>query len=200
MPCWDKALAQSFNSCGRARCPTCRAAVRVDFDPDSSIPSFTQDHEDMDPNNMRQRIAEQMRPVQIRLLKAYGAAHPLEHDSDREEDLSEALSKALVAASCTGGDKTEGAPCVCGSCLKRVSLAERKDLLNLQIQAWQDSQDFRPFLVDAQVVCDLCDGPTSADGQQASWVCVNGDGTIKHATFYDICDRCVVLHAWGNQL
>mmetsp|Transcript_68017 Transcript_68017/g.127022 ORF Transcript_68017/g.127022 Transcript_68017/m.127022 type:complete len:225 (-) Transcript_68017:202-876(-) len=30
--CWEHALAQSLLSCGQARCPTCRAAVRVDFD------------------------------------------------------------------------------------------------------------------------------------------------------------------------
>lgn len=30
--CWDRSLAQSFNRCGQARCPTCVTPVRVDFD------------------------------------------------------------------------------------------------------------------------------------------------------------------------
>lgn len=30
--CWDRALAQSFTTCGQARCPTCRRPVHVDFD------------------------------------------------------------------------------------------------------------------------------------------------------------------------
>merc|ERR1740139_607484 len=41
--CWDRALAESFNSCGEARCPTCRAPVCVDFDPDQSRLVFTRD-------------------------------------------------------------------------------------------------------------------------------------------------------------
>jgi len=30
--CWDRALAASISACGLARCPSCRCAMRVDFD------------------------------------------------------------------------------------------------------------------------------------------------------------------------
>ena len=36
MKCWDRSLAQSFNACGQARCPTCRSPVRVDFDAEAN--------------------------------------------------------------------------------------------------------------------------------------------------------------------
>lgn len=31
--CWDRALAASVATHGRARCPSCRSVLRVDFDP-----------------------------------------------------------------------------------------------------------------------------------------------------------------------
>lgn len=31
-PCWDRSLARGLSACGVARCPTCRSAIRVDFD------------------------------------------------------------------------------------------------------------------------------------------------------------------------
>lgn len=48
--CWDRSLAQSFNSSGQARCPTCRAHVRVDFDAEKGCLVFSRGTEDLPVN------------------------------------------------------------------------------------------------------------------------------------------------------
>jgi len=89
MSCWDRALAQSFNSCGWAKCPSCRLPVRVDFDAHVSRLLFSRDTElPAEPSanpeliklyhdRTRKRIEEQARPAQIRLLEDYGMANPI---------------------------------------------------------------------------------------------------------------------------
>jgi len=94
--CWDRALAQSLSSCGQARCPTCRAAVRVDFDADTGNLLFSRDCDDapgghpdeeeageaetVQPFDRREalrrrtlearsKLVEQARPAQVRLLR-----------------------------------------------------------------------------------------------------------------------------------
>mmetsp|Transcript_35611 Transcript_35611/g.81608 ORF Transcript_35611/g.81608 Transcript_35611/m.81608 type:complete len:354 (-) Transcript_35611:36-1097(-) len=93
--CWDRALAQSLSSCGQARCPTCRAAVRVDFDAETGNLLFSRDSDDAPVNHdeeeageaetvqpfdrrealrrrtleARSKLVEQARPAQVRLLR-----------------------------------------------------------------------------------------------------------------------------------
>jgi len=87
--CWDRALAQSYNACGEARCPTCRGPVCVDFDPDRACLVFSREStppveepcegETAITRAMQRRtraqakLREQARPVQVRLLQRYGA-------------------------------------------------------------------------------------------------------------------------------
>jgi len=93
--CWDRALAQSFNSSGQAKCPTCRGPVCVDFDPDrvclvfsratppSQLTSSGGLH-DVDPRMSReaskteavQKLRQQALPAQVRLLQNHGMCHP----------------------------------------------------------------------------------------------------------------------------
>lgn len=47
LPCWDKALANSFSQCGQARCPSCRSLVRVDFDSAKQCLVFSSEALDM---------------------------------------------------------------------------------------------------------------------------------------------------------
>mmetsp|Transcript_7671 Transcript_7671/g.16876 ORF Transcript_7671/g.16876 Transcript_7671/m.16876 type:complete len:380 (+) Transcript_7671:80-1219(+) len=97
--CWDRALAQSLSSCGQARCPTCRAAVRVDYDAESGNLIFTRDCEesskladeeegvDVESQPLdrrealrrrtleaRSKLVEQAKPAQVRLLRELGAS------------------------------------------------------------------------------------------------------------------------------
>lgn len=90
MRCWDRALAQSFNSVGQARCPTCRLSVRVDFDAEANRLVFSREPDtprgasmDDESGTLTQvgdaieRLVEQARPAQIRILKQYGEQHPI---------------------------------------------------------------------------------------------------------------------------
>lgn len=105
--CWDRALAKSFATSGWARCPTCRAAVRVDLDMQSGALVFSQEKEEplqdvvtseeagLDETlraiqqeqaavatedyfqRTTARIQSQVRPLQIRILEQYGAKYPV---------------------------------------------------------------------------------------------------------------------------
>jgi len=68
--CWDKACASSVRDQQRARCPTCRGPVRVDYDADTCKLKFSKG-DDEDPGDMIERIAAQARPRQIRILEQY---------------------------------------------------------------------------------------------------------------------------------
>jgi len=91
--CWDRALAQSFNSTGEARCPTCRVAVCVDFDPEricllfsrAPVPAWPEPecfgarnwHEarqfkEATKQEAVQKLRQQALPAQIRLLQSHG--------------------------------------------------------------------------------------------------------------------------------
>jgi len=56
--CWDRALASSLTSGDRSRCPTCRGAVRVDFDPIECRLVFSREVEDQEVD--RQRLRQQI--------------------------------------------------------------------------------------------------------------------------------------------
>eukprot|EP00446_Apocalathium_sp_SHHI-4_P041005 CAMPEP_0177332630 /NCGR_PEP_ID=MMETSP0368-20130122/21697_1 /TAXON_ID=447022 ORGANISM="Scrippsiella hangoei-like, Strain SHHI-4" /NCGR_SAMPLE_ID=MMETSP0368 /ASSEMBLY_ACC=CAM_ASM_000363 /LENGTH=309 /DNA_ID=CAMNT_0018793113 /DNA_START=59 /DNA_END=988 /DNA_ORIENTATION=- len=73
--CWDRALAKSFNSCAQARCPTCRAPVRVDYDDASDRLTFGAQVELESADGTRVRLAQQLRPRQIRILAEFAAQH-----------------------------------------------------------------------------------------------------------------------------
>jgi len=95
--CWDRALAQSFNSTGEAKCPTCRLAVCVDFDPERICLLFSRAPMPVLPNiecvgarnwnesrQLRettkqeavQKLRQQALPAQIRLLQSHGRRYP----------------------------------------------------------------------------------------------------------------------------
>eukprot|EP00928_Gymnodinium_smaydae_P079230 TRINITY_DN6320_c1_g1_i1.p1 TRINITY_DN6320_c1_g1~~TRINITY_DN6320_c1_g1_i1.p1 ORF type:complete len:365 (-),score=93.82 TRINITY_DN6320_c1_g1_i1:201-1295(-) len=93
--CWDRALASSMATCGRALCPSCRCPMRVDFDAVSGRLTFSTLRgrggggrasgagEEASAafgagfgsgDNWRKRLYEQAMPLQIRLLQRYGAS------------------------------------------------------------------------------------------------------------------------------
>ena len=82
--CWDRALAASFNSSGRARCPTCRTPVRVNFDPEAAggrgrlvFSAENEGDESEERSDVVNRLAEQAAPLMTRLLRLHGETHPL---------------------------------------------------------------------------------------------------------------------------
>lgn len=91
--CWDRSLAQSLNSCGQARCPTCRAIVHVDFDTERACLVFSRELDPFvfelstaGPEDVKRVLEgraqaigvlrEKARPAQIKLLEQHGLAHP----------------------------------------------------------------------------------------------------------------------------
>jgi hypothetical protein len=79
--CWDRALAAAFNDSGRARCPTCRSPVRVDFDPEAASGRgrllFSKDDDGhTSRGDVVNRLAEQAAPLMARSLREYGEKHP----------------------------------------------------------------------------------------------------------------------------
>ena len=80
LQCWDRSLATAFNNSGRARCPSCRCPVRVDFDPTASRLVFSSDSADdatAEPcAEVINRLAEQAAPLMTCKLRKYGEEHP----------------------------------------------------------------------------------------------------------------------------
>jgi len=118
--CWDKALAKSFNSCAKARCPTCRAPVRVDFDETLDRLVFSAESADEDADSTRARLALQLRPVQVRMLKDFGSAHPIELPAERA---AQQLEKSEVSdrSPCQESHESGGRQQTEGSSAKRKS-------------------------------------------------------------------------------
>lgn len=207
-PCWDQALARSFQVVGCAQCPTCRAAVRVDFDPSKERLVFTRDDEtnlesrcsssacQMRIANHQKRLAMQAQPVLIQHLRRFGQALPphllVSHSDDTELEPSTHAEICAIAAS--------GFPrCICGASLQRLSAEQRASLWCRQRvpELRTDSPRFAQLLLRAQDVgisyCDMCDASTPPG--RSVWTCSNGDRTIMHANAFDICDACFVKHA-----
>lgn len=98
--CWDRALARSFQDAGRARCPTCRSAVRIDFDSCSGRVNFTREAraDEADRGTVISRLVLQVKPAQIRALQQFGSVNPeLRHIAEgRFDRVGEAASPQLL--------------------------------------------------------------------------------------------------------
>merc|ERR1712232_740791 len=66
--CWDTALANSFSQCGQARCPSCRALVRVDFDAENKCLVFAPETVDMTFSNQRELVQRIQQEYENQLL------------------------------------------------------------------------------------------------------------------------------------
>lgn len=195
--CWDRSLAVSVTVRGRAQCPSCRSAFRVDFDPATGGVVFTIDAEGTGTEavDWRSRMYVKARPVQVQLLRQYGAAmggsscrgvHQQEHGGS-------AGSTALAAV------PPPSPLCVCGAELQRVSSEVRMEqVLDDALPGWRrgaaDNAAVVQHLMDtAEVTCDLCDGVATRTGHV--WTCKIGSHALLHPAAYDICERCFQRHA-----
>lgn len=212
--CWDRALAHSFNACGQARCPTCRGSVRVDFNPDLRQLVFSPDDEDEAPAaedsatgaehdhqerhqqyrlcqerqlRARNRLRDQARPAQARLLQIYGEENPRKASASFTETQ----------------ERARGPSCVCGSTLELVSSTERTRRLCQRLVQHPPGTDAFERVVNvilnsgqSWVLCDLCSDPVASPAPV--WTCQNGNLTILHANAYDVCQTCFGRYAWGE--
>jgi len=98
--CWDRSLAASIALCGRPLCPSCRAAMRVDYDACggnllfSRAPMASRGEMEM-VDDWRNRLYEQAKPRQIELLKEYGQ-RSLESSPQLRPSLSPPTSSVLT--------------------------------------------------------------------------------------------------------
>lgn len=141
--CWDRALATSVTVRGRAQCPSCRSAFKVDFDTESSSLVFSKDPQGTAACDGRSQLYEKVRHVQIRLLQGYGNATTAQSSSP----------------SCGRWDAIPH--CVCGAELEHISSRSRiLRFLEDMDSSWRHriADNMVERLLDSSLVtCDLCD-------------------------------------------
>jgi len=210
LQCWDHALAESFNGCGEARCPTCRLNIRVDFISEAGrlvfSPATAKDDESSPSDNpedvgtedgrdrfqhacrierrarrARRRLIRQACPAQIKLIKQHGASALAQVFGDRS------AQQAVSAI-----------PCVCGGKIERISVRERiARCLHPKLPA----QGVPPDEFDRVIAyfmqreqpcasCDIC-GSCVFTTSSAIWTCTAGSSTVLHSNSYDICEGCM---------
>jgi len=94
----------------------------------------------------------------------------------------------------------EPPPCVCGGTLTRIDSRARTahflEGAGLTEHALQRALQNHDNMGTTNVICDVCD--VQIPFLDFVWTCSNGASTILHATTYDVCDACFILHACGG--
>lgn len=169
-PCWDRALAASVTVRGRAQCPSCRMALRVDYNADAESLVFSKETERATLAQWRQRLYKKARPVQIRLLQDYGAQR-----------------RHLRGAPCEP-------VCVCGDVMEKIDGNSRVvRMLEDTEPGWRsrvhhDERLIHKLAMSSLITCDLCDEVAMRTGYV--WTCRNGPHTVLHPAAYDVCEKC----------
>lgn len=172
-PCWDRALAASVTVRGRAQCPSCRMALRVDYNADAESLVFSKETERATLAQWRQRLYKKARPVQIRLLQEYGRQRV--EQARRLEKCGEPL-------------------CVCGDVLEKIDGNSRVvRMLEDTEPGWRsrvhhDERLVHKLAMSSLITCDLCDEVAMRTGYV--WTCKNGPHTVLHPAAYDVCEQC----------
>eukprot|EP00811_Abedinium_folium_P036877 NODE_9545_length_1416_cov_6.446082.p1 GENE.NODE_9545_length_1416_cov_6.446082~~NODE_9545_length_1416_cov_6.446082.p1 ORF type:complete len:310 (-),score=62.68 NODE_9545_length_1416_cov_6.446082:383-1312(-) len=205
MRCWDRSLAQSFRGCGQARCPTCRCPVHVDFDAVTHRLVFSVETEGCESHEETiDRLVEQVRPAQERLLHEYAMQHVAELAREpRAFLMRSSVSELTKYTKATGIDTSD--------CIEKADLvarlldSARKDRPEQLPGSWaMHVISTPPECVCGRAlkycpstgrrsgkICDLCD--TSIETRQHGvFTCEANTTTILHATCYDICEICFV--------
>lgn len=175
-PCWDRALAASVTVRGRAHCPSCRMALRVDYNADAESQVFSKETERATLAQWRQRLYKKARPVQIRLLQDYGRQHGT---AQARRQLCEKFQEPL---------------CVCGDVLEKIDGNSRVvRMLEDTEPGWRsrvhhDERLVHKLAMSSLITCDLCDEVAMRTGYV--WTCKNGPHTVLHPAAYDVCEQC----------
>lgn len=190
--CWDRALAASVTTRGRAQCPSCRTAFRVDYDPDAKSLIFSKETEVTTLAEWRSRLYMKAKPVQIRLLQDFGMAC----DS---ADVPNCVGPPSPAKGTNSPAGAGGEPvCVCGSMLERIDTRTRVvRMLEDTEPGWRnrvtDSERLVESLAKSSLItCDLCEEVATTTG--FLWTCKNGPHTVLHPAAYDVCEGCFGRH------
>lgn len=197
--CWDRALAVSIAVRGHAQCPSCRTAFLVDFDPDEGGLVYSPDAEGAASPNWRAQLYVKAQPVQIQLLRSFGAvlAGAARHRGDDAAPAAVAGGRAEAKAQDTRARRLP--QCVCGAQLERVD--NRGRILRLLAETdpdWRSKVDDEEEVIAslsarALVTCDLCGQVANRTG--FVWTCQSGQQALLHPSAYDICEQCFSAHA-----
>mmetsp|Transcript_48771 Transcript_48771/g.106025 ORF Transcript_48771/g.106025 Transcript_48771/m.106025 type:complete len:279 (+) Transcript_48771:70-906(+) len=196
--CWDRSLAASVFACGRALCPSCRCPMSVDYDPvqgrllfERAVSGTTSDGSSLPEDNWHDRLYKQARPMQIKLLRLFGAqAEPVRtpgvgSGSAVEDVPQQPKSPALEPK------------CVCGSRLMCVSVKDRILAFISESSSSPHPSTIERLILNPPIVCDICD--QVVQGQHV-WTCENGRRTVLHAVAYDVCEACFAHHTQGEDI
>jgi hypothetical protein len=174
--CWSRALAASISSCGKAQCPSCRVALRVDYNAEAQRLRFSKEAQSPTLMDWNERLYQKVRPEQIRRLQDFGA------------------SQCFPV-------KRSGPLCACGSVFERLDTRTRTErMLEDAFPGWKARAKNSDELVEklsSKITCDLCDGVSTRTG--FGWTCKNGPRTILHPAAYDICEQCFQQHVDSGQ-
>lgn len=192
--CWDRTLAASMGAVGCPRCPSCRSALRVDYESHTGRLVFSRQEQSDEiqvgvvvPNNeTRARLGRQILPRQKELLRQHGA---------RLAALAVALAAATDdAESATAASSTPPPRCVCAGELQQMKLRER---VYRVVDPPQEGGVLRhggeSLTVDrlismGAITCDIC--TDRIQEYSFVWTCEKGKDTILHAHSFDICTPC----------
>eukprot|EP00930_Biecheleria_cincta_P070731 TRINITY_DN58345_c0_g1_i1.p1 TRINITY_DN58345_c0_g1~~TRINITY_DN58345_c0_g1_i1.p1 ORF type:complete len:307 (-),score=34.13 TRINITY_DN58345_c0_g1_i1:291-1211(-) len=183
--CWDRALATSVTICGRAQCPSCRSAFKVDYDVNASSLVFTADSEGAPARDWQTKLYGKVKGVQIKILESFSTDCFYMGETLEEE----------------GRDNTcQIQPaCVCGAELEHISSRARIVRLLEDMQPdWRSGAAdpeglIHRMLDNAVVTCDICNNvalETNGAGPDCVWTCTNGPHTLMHPRAYDVCETC----------
>lgn len=157
--------------------------MRVDFHAETLRLFFSRGAEESEghptetANVCRDRLLNQARPAQVRILEQYGEARH--------------------------GEAHLVPQCVCGSNLVHVSYEERlRRCLILRIPGIQnDNPQFEDTVASLLASnkpcfhCDLC-GEYRRSG--SVWTCENDNNTILHTNAYDVCEECFARYVYSK--
>ncbi|CAE7372128.1 rtcb [Symbiodinium microadriaticum] len=186
--CWDRSLAASMSSCGMALCPSCRCCMQVDFDPNSCQLMFRRSADKGSSStsarmrDLRTHLYDQAKPVQIKLLRAYGAkvGQPgtrTSKDMETEDHVPR---------------------CVCGSKLACTSVRDRvRSFVEEETPVPVTDSELEHLLRSPPIMCDICNSQVAASADV--WTCENGRKTVLHAVAYDVCQACFNYYAFGTE-
>jgi hypothetical protein len=198
--CWDRALAASVSARGRAQCPSCRGAFRVDYDPVKGSLVFSKEMQAATLADWRARLYEKVGPAQISLLQEYGrmhsaGSHCLAAMADSGTS-SSALALAPIHPAVISTTQQSEPHCVCGGVLERIDRRTRVvRMLDDTTPGWKqrvpDPERLLQSLISS-ITCDLCNEISTRTGY--GWTCKSGPHTVLHPAAYDICESCFEKH------
>lgn len=193
--CWDRALAVSVTTRGKAQCPSCRSGFHVDFNQDAACLVFSKAEKGMTIADWRSRLYDKARPVQIKLLKDFGTAV-----KDNIPTAQKVDAPKLETGPKEEMESSLSVPvCICGGILEKVSSRTRiVRMLEDTEPGWRSRVTDVELRIDklaasSLITCDLCDDVATRTG--FVWTCKNGPNTVLHPAAYDVCESCFSRYA-----